>query len=343
MKLTTLVTATFVAASLASAAFAAEPGAPGKGTGTDTSRGAPLAKIEAKPIDLLKVDISAMSRGPLDAAAAVESFTTVTLNKDGSTSEEAASDAVRAVLTGSSAPAGDTAGGVTVGKDDRKQVKDSSQYPFTAIGWLRLTDSKGGGGWCSSALIGPKTVITAAHCVYDFENGAWMQQMLFVPGAVDPENAPFGVYDWDTVHILKGFLDNYDGENYGSIMPWDMAVINLQEAAGDELGWLGFMVDPPGSWDATILGYPADKPEGTMWESKCKIAPKNYQDLYGAEGLLYWHTCDTYGGSSGSSIWQIGDDGFPYVRGINVAEDDKQNYATTINEANFNWISGYYQ
>jgi len=79
-----------------------------------------------------------------------------------------------------------------------------------------------------------------------------------------------------------------------------------------------------------------------MWESKCKNTADNYAGLQGAEGLIFWHTCDTFGGSSGSSIYELTKDG-PYVRGVNVAETTELNYATSINEANFDWIAGFYQ
>jgi V8-like Glu-specific endopeptidase len=329
------------AATLAAPAFAQTPGAPGKGTGADVTRAAPASLPDAKPKALPMIDPAAASRA-FGEEASVESYTTVTLSKDGSTSEEPASDSLRAILEGTAPSATGTPAGVTVGKDDRKQITDSMVYPYSTIGWLFGQDQKGEWFNCSSALIGPKTVLTAAHCVFDHDTGGWVQQLIFIPGATDPENAPFGTYDWDSVHILKGYIDNYDGTNYGSVLPWDMAVITLLEPAGDQLGWMGFQVDKPGEWNATIDGYPADKPLGTMWESKCAITDENYAGLQGAEGLIFWHTCDTFGGSSGSSIYETTQEG-PYVRGVNVAETTELNYATSINEANFDWIAGFYQ
>jgi V8-like Glu-specific endopeptidase len=330
------------AAAMASPAFAQTVGAPGKGSGADVTRAAPQSLPDAKPKPLPKVDPEAASRGAPDTDAAIESYTTVTLEKDGSTSEQPASDSVRAILSEAAPSATGTVAGVVVGKDDRKQITDSTVYPYSTINWMFGQDQKGDWYTCSAALIGPKTVLTAAHCVFDHDTGGWAQQLIFIPGALDAENAPFGTYDWDSVHILKGFIDNYDGSNYGSVMPWDMAVITLTEAAGDQLGWMGFEVDAPGNWNATMDGYPADKPEGTMWESKCALKADNYAGLQGAEGLLFWHTCDMYSGSSGSSIYDLTTEG-PYVRGVNVAEDGTRNYATTINEANFDWIAGFYQ
>ena len=46
-----------------------------------------------------------------------------------------------------------------------------------------------------------------------------------------------------TAAIEEFGIDNYDGTNYGSAMPWDLAVITLAEDAGNQLGWLGFRVD----------------------------------------------------------------------------------------------------
>jgi V8-like Glu-specific endopeptidase len=346
MKLQTFTTVAALLAGIAlvNPAFA-QAGAPSKGSGEAIeSRDAPVSLPDAKPMATPKVDPEKASRA-LDPAGAADSYGTVTLSKDGSVTEEPASDAVRAIVNEmTAAPVGSPAGALTVGADDRVQITDSSQYPFTAIGWLFGQNQSDGWATCSAALIGPKTVITAAHCVYDHWNGGWMKQLMYVPGAVDATSAPFGVFDWDSVHILQGYLSNYDGETYDSVMPWDLAVINLIEPAGDTLGWLGFQVDNHGNWNAGILGYPADKPEGTMWFSKCAITDKNYEGLLPVEtGNSFWHTCDTFSGSSGSSIWELGDQDLPYVNGVNVAEDSQRNYATEINEANFAWLSQYYQ
>ncbi|MEO6395799.1 MAG: trypsin-like serine protease [Devosia sp.] len=346
MKLSTLTTlaALLAGVALSGSAFA-QAGAPSKGSGeVEANRDAPVSLPDAKPLPTPQVDPEKASRA-LDGAAGADSYGTVTLSRDGSVTETEASDSLRAIVESSTPPApGEKAGQLTVGADDRLQITDSSTYPFTAIGWLFGQNQSDGWATCSAALIGPKTVITAAHCVYDHWNGGWMKQLMFVPGATDAETAPFGVFDWDSVHILQGYISNYDGETYDSVMPWDLAVINLIEPAGDTLGWLGFQIDNHGNWNAGILGYPADKPEGTMWFAKCAITDKNYGGLLPVEtGNNFWHACDTYSGSSGSSIWELDDQDLPYVNGVNVAEDQERNYATEINEANFNWLSQYYQ
>ena len=51
---------------------------------------------------------------------------------------------------------------------------------------------------CSATLIGPSTVLTAAHCLYNHEAGGWQEDMFFVPGlnGSTANDAPFGGYEY---------------------------------------------------------------------------------------------------------------------------------------------------
>jgi V8-like Glu-specific endopeptidase len=184
-------------------------------------------------------------------------------------------------------------------------------------------------------------VITAAHCVYDHEAGGWASNVWFFPGATSTSNLPFGSYQWADANILRGYIDNYQGE-YGSVLPWDLAVITLQPGqdganAGDTLGWMGFMVDEATEFPAEILGYPGDKPEGTMWQSTCDIPSDYFYDVY----LV--HPCDTFAGSSGSAIFQLGADNLPYVRAVNVAEDEVINYGVRLTPAYYDFVNSLWK
>src|SRR5689334_19125514 len=94
------IAAALLMSASASTAMAQTIGAPGKGTGADTTRAAPISLPAAKPKPLPKVDPAAASRAFGETASA-DDYATVTLNHDGSTSEEPASDAVRAILEAS--------------------------------------------------------------------------------------------------------------------------------------------------------------------------------------------------------------------------------------------------
>ena len=322
-------------------AAGAVPGS--KPTGTvNVNRDAPLTlpgKVAPKPSP--KIDPSSLSRGPLalDPAAAADSMGTVSLSRDGAVSEQPASEGLRAILEQEIKGSNPTMSSdrVVVGAEDRQQVTDTSTYPAMTVGWLWTQDQKGNWATCSATLIGPKTVITAAHCVYDHDTGGWVQAMTFIPGMSDAETAPYGQFDWANVNILKGFIDNYDGKNYGSVMPWDLAEIELQEDAGNQIGWMGFRVDDATDLKATLLSYPGDKPDGTMWQSTCDVKPDQFGDQ------VFWHDCDTYAGSSGGALWEDAGKGDLYIRGINVAEDDKVDYGLRITDAYFQFLQDNYK
>jgi V8-like Glu-specific endopeptidase len=342
-SLTTISALLLGVALVATPAFAAGSTAGNKGSGqVAVNRDAPLslpAGVTPKPVP--KVDASTLSRGNLgeDPAAALASMGTVTLSRDGSVAETPASEGMRAILEQEMAGSNPsmTTDRVVDTTDDRVQITDSSGYPSAVVGWLWSQDQKGDWSTCTATLIGPKTVITAAHCVYDHDTGGWVQAMSFLPGMTDAESAPFGQFDWANINILKGFIDNYDGTNYGSVMPWDLAEIELAEPAGDQLGWLGFRVDDASDFKAEIIGYPGDKPDGTMWDVKCDIPAANFGDQ------IYWHNCDTYAGSSGSSMFEDAGKGDLYIRGINVAEDDKVNYGVRLIDSYYQFIIDNYK
>jgi len=268
-------------------------------------------------------------------------FGSVSLSADGTVTESEASEGVMRAIMGDQASAPDPAFDNIetprfVGPDNRRQITDPSSFPVTAIGLLYSVYGESG-GHCSAALIGPATVVTAAHCIYDHELG-WPDNILYVPAMMDEDTYPYGVFEFETADILPAYLSEYDGE-YATVIPYDLAVISLKEPVGDELGWLGFRVtDDIQGFSATVLGYPGDKPFGTMWESSCEI---RFQEGL-ATDEIFVHFCAVTPGSSGSSMYAY----FPlnnerFVKGINVAGvegDQGFNVAVRINAAYFQWI-----
>jgi V8-like Glu-specific endopeptidase len=236
--------------------------------------------------------------------------------------------------------AGDEAQRKVFGPDDRTQIANTKVYPFSSIGYIESKDLKGNYESCSGTLIGPSTVLTAAHCLYNHEAGGWQDGMIFVPGlnGATANDAPFGVYEFEDAYVVQGFIDNYQGF-YGSVLPWDIGIITLKQPVGDNLGWIGYAnYDELGAFKANIVGYPGDKPMGTMWRTSCDVLAENIGDGY------FQYDCDTYPGSSGSSVYSYDQDRKErVVVGVNVAESDDANTAVRINAAYFEWISNLYK
>lgn len=301
-------------------------------------------------IPLLKLDPGTLRNLPLgDPAELEKSFGTVTRNSEGEISRSGPSadvlDSLRRaaddVKANSSATAdedplfaNDETSRAIVGADNRIRVRDNSSYPFRAFGLLRTEN-----GSCSATVIGPYTVITAAHCVYSHENG-WANETVFYPGANGQGNFPYRGYRYRETTILSGYINNYEGY-YGSVVPWDLAVINTWEAVGDNVGWIGYSTNYGSDFRAYNVGYPGDKPYATMWRDRCNVS--NIE----TDTPRFVHYCDTKPGSSGSSMYSYrkkGSKGLRYVEGINVGEvetgDRNANYNVSVRltGAYFDWI-----
>ncbi|MET1138381.1 trypsin-like serine protease, partial [Bacillus subtilis] len=64
-----------------------------------------------------------------------------------------------------------------IGSDDRTRVTNTTAYPYRAI--VHISSSIGS---CTGWMIGPKTVATAGHCIYDTSSGSFAGTATVSPG-----------------------------------------------------------------------------------------------------------------------------------------------------------------
>ena len=200
-----------------------------------------------------------------------------------------------------------------IGVDSRVMVTDTSPVPWRCICHLEVEYEFGPTGFGTGFLIGPKSVLTAAHVLDSpARNGTTRRrkarQVRVIPGR-NGTMAPYGFFvsPYSDCKIPEQWLVNGDDQPDRG---WDFAMIAIPETFSTEqrptaerLGYFGLKCFT-GSEEAKAnmlfvnnAGYPyeADKAYGTLWYNAGRVRT--------VEKTYIEYMVDTEGGQSGSPVY----------------------------------------
>ncbi|MDQ5870933.1 MAG: trypsin-like serine protease [Acidobacteriota bacterium] len=209
------------------------------------------------------------------------------------------------------------------GPDNRVQIANTAAYPWSAYCSLLITAKNNGlyigTGW----FVGPKTVITAGHCLFvrapePAAARGWVKSVSVMPGR-NGSTLPYGAVTVTTnIRSTQGWVNDGNPKlDYGAIL--------LPTPLGDKVGWFGcanYSDSELQDAAANVSGYPGDKPDGTQWYDARTIAAVEPWNLH--------YDIDTYGGQSGSAVLRIVG-GQRFAVGIHNYGGATTNSATRIN------------
>jgi V8-like Glu-specific endopeptidase len=178
-----------------------------------------------------------------------------------------------------------------LGVDDRVRVLDTELPPWRMICALSLRGAMGsaiGTGW----LVGPRTILTAGHCVYSTDFfGGWASAIEVSPGR-NAATFPYGTIASRSFSSLDRWVEQQEPD-------FDIGCIHLEEAIGRQTGWFQVGTLPPEELErylVNVSGYPGDRGGGTeQYHHRNRI-------LHVSERRVFYDV-DTYGGQSGAPVW----------------------------------------
>ena len=186
--------------------------------------------------------------------------------------------------------------------DDRIRILDTDLFPWRMICALRMRGPSGAGAIGTGWLVGPKTVITAGHCVHSSHFfGGWASSIEVSAGR-NGSDFPFGTVVSQRFSSVDLWVNSENPD-------FDMGCIHLDDPIGDRVGWFAVGAIAPDeleSYMVNVSGYPGDRGRGTeQYHHKNRVLRVSERRLF--------YDVDTFGGQSGAPVWIHERDGSPPI------------------------------
>lgn len=202
------------------------------------------------------------------------------------------------------------------------------KFPYTTVGKLFFTLS-GVNYVCSASVLRPHLLLTARHCVYDYETSVWATNVIFDPGYYAAPNAALGG-DW-AAYTLATWVSGSEDLQYdiGMIVTYNKNRTGCAPAPGNlqiesYTGFLGYSYGgdyAQRAWDP--FGYPAASPFSGKAMVQCETSTGALNQFGNTNTVEVG--CDMTGGCSGG----------PWIKTFVPGVAGSNNYANGLNSFKF--------